>query len=168
MALSGRHNAGLMLAVARDEQVGRVRLPVNACGSGVSRRNLAGEQNRGAARPGRGQQLTAGHDVFGHQRTPPVFDGRRTGRFDRRVSPQRCAGVMIVANAMWVNRLSRPPRRDRSRLCQPARESPGSDRAPSLWRYPDQRLALLSHRFAVVVPVRVLTGDAAEVLHKGL
>jgi len=163
MALSGRYDAGLMLAMATDDQVGRVRLPVNACGSGVSRRNLAGEQNRGAAR--RGQQLTAGHDVFGHQRTP-VFDGRRNTGFGRLVS--RCVGVMIVANAMWVNRLSRPPRRDRSRLCQPARESSGSDRAPSLWRYPDQRLALLPHRLAVVVPVRVLTGDAAEVLHKGL
>ena len=43
MALSGRYDAGLMLAMATDDQVGRVRLPVNACGSGVSRRKLTGE-----------------------------------------------------------------------------------------------------------------------------
>ena len=38
---------------------------------------------------------------------------------------------------------------------------------PTLDRNADERLALFNHGLAVLIPVRVLTGDGTEVFHEG-
>src|SRR4051812_13935905 len=48
------------------------------------------------------------------------------------------------------------------------REAAGGHRTPAVDGDPDQRLALTAHRLAVLVPVGVLTRDAAEVLDQAV
>src|SRR6478752_10107864 len=50
---------------------------------------------------------------------------------------------------------------DASVGCQSRRESAGGDRPPAVDGDPDQRLALPLHGLPVLVPIGVLTGDAA-------
>src|SRR5680860_1513051 len=48
------------------------------------------------------------------------------------------------------------------------REATRRDRTPGLDRHADQGLALVAHGLAVLVPVGVLAGDAAEVVDQRL
>src|SRR5450631_1903835 len=63
---------------------------------------------------------------------------------------------------------ARAPGRLALRGGQPLGETAGGHGAPAARRDPDQRLALPPHGVAVLVPVRVLAGDAAVVLHQRL
>ena len=93
----------------------------------------------------------------------------------REASRRRASGarssVRTRSSAPSTARPMKPPIRapgppaTRSGLRGPVgREAAGGDRAPGLDGDPDQRLALAAHRLAVLVPVGVLAGDAAEVL----
>src|SRR5689334_7331774 len=59
----------------------------------------------------------------------------------------------------------RTPVAARDSVTEARREAAGRDRTPTGRGDPDDRLALVDHRLAVLVPVRVLAADVAEVLH---
>src|SRR6478736_8991978 len=74
------------------------------------------------------------------------------------VRPTRSMSATL-ARGMWCSGV---------RVGEPGREAAGGDRPPAGRGDAQQRLALLDHRPAVLVPVGVLSRDAAEVLHEGL
>ena len=88
-------------------------------------------------------------------------DRRRRGRASARSTRRPRAWL----SAIWRSRYGGTKQcRGHVRRHPVGREAAGGDRPPALGSDPDQRLALPAHRRAVLVPVGVLAGDAAEVL----
>ncbi len=71
------------------------------------------------------------------------------------------AGALIPSDA-HAAKTAPPP----DALCR--REPAGGHGTPASRRDPNQTLALIDHRLSVLVPVRVLSGDRAEVIHEWL
>ena len=175
---------------AGDPRAGRPGQPAGRDPVGPRRADAAADARRDA-----GDQVRAPEPAVGGQRLlrlPPVQPGqrpaRRAGRRARGLgagvtapagkacaiprdsdfsNPRRAESTGSGARASWS--LPRSPSvRRRPQSAQPGREAAGGDRAPAGRGDPDQRLALVAHRLPVLVPVRVLAADGAEVVDERL